>query len=382
MKRICCIALIAMAALPSVAYGYGEGADIPEGSRVIHLLTNEARTNTKEALANCGEACSEGLDCHQEVMDPVYWDDDLYRAAQFHASMLNAINKTDQTPCMQHNSPCTLKSNAASNFPNKCDGSPSCACEGGKASCDNQGTSASERVKMFSAGYSAENLASTSSTPYGAFMLWLYENAKGDGCKWSMNNGHRFNIFSASKRVGVGYTDAREGMYYGITAQDFNSLAPEETPALTSGAAYIEKGTLWFKTHYFAQTAAQKVTVTIDGVQSELSKTRGTDLNGVYGSSSITEPAKCAEYFFESTDTSGVVTRFPTTGVLLYACETSWKGVGLPDNPGSGDDTDDAHSSSNSDCSLHAQNAPQGALFGLFAILTGLLICLRRRKRT
>ena len=365
MKRALIIACVAMAILPSIAYGYGEGADIPEGARVIHLLTNEARTNTKDALANCGKACSEGLDCHPEVLEPVYWDNDLYRAAQFHANMLNAINGSDMTPCMQHNSPCTLKSNAADRFPRKCDGSPRCACEGGKAECGTQGTKASERVKMFSDGYSSENLASTSSTPYGAFMLWLHEDANGDGCKWSMNNGHRFNILGQSKRVGVGYTDAREGMYYGITAQDFNGKTPEETPALTAGAGYKENSTLWFKTHYFSKSAAQKVTVTIDGVQTELARTRGTDLNGVYGSSSIPEPSECAEYYFEATDNSGVVTRFPTTGVLLYACGSSWR-----------DDN-----ASDSDCSMHTNGMMPKSLLGLFGILAGLLVSMRRRKK-
>ena len=357
---------IAMVILPSFAYGYGEGADIPEGARVIHLLTNEARTNTKEALANCGEACSEGLDCHPEVLEPVYWDDDLFRAAQFHANMLNAINGSDKTPCMQHNSPCTLKSNAADRFPGRCDGTPGCACEGGEAECGTQGTTAGARVKMFAGSYSAENLASTSSTPYGAFMLWLHENAKGDGCEWSMNNGHRFNILGKSRRVGVGYTDAREGMYYGITAQDFDGIAPEETPALTAGAGYKEKGTLWFKAHYFSKTPAQKVSVTIDGVQTELVRTRGTDMNGVYGSNSIAEPPECAEYFFEATDQSGVVTRFPTTGVLLYACDHSWR---------------DDHASG-SDCSLHASGTMQKSLLGLFGILAGFLVCVRRRRRS
>ena len=366
MKRAFLVLGIAIAGLPSTAFGYGEGADIPEGARVIHLLTNEARTNTKDALADCGaDRCSEGPDCHPEVLAPVYWDDDLFHAAQFHANMLNAIDASDKTPCMQHNSPCTLRDDVASRYPGKCDGSPSCACEGGTATCGTNGTSASQRVKMFAQNYSSENLASTS-TPYGAFMLWLYENANGDGCEWSMNNGHRFNILGKSKRIGVGYTEAREGKYYGITSQDFNAIAPEETPALTSGAAYKANKILWFKTHYYSDIPVSRVQVIVDGETYALEKTRGTENNGVYGSNSIVEPLECAEYYFEALDTAGNEVRFPTTGNLLYGCDKSWKKSG-------GD--------SESDCSAYGRSPLRGTLVVIFGIFAGILLCLRSRRR-
>ena len=71
MKHIIPSIVLLSLIVPAVAFGYGEGEDIPEGSRVIHLLTNEARTNTKDALASCGTSCSEGLDCHKEVLNPL-----------------------------------------------------------------------------------------------------------------------------------------------------------------------------------------------------------------------------------------------------------------------------------------------------------------------
>ena len=77
MKRIFIITCVAVLSLPSVAFGYGEGADIPEAARAIHLMTNEARTNTKDALADCGKNCSEGKSCHPEVLPPLYWDNNL-----------------------------------------------------------------------------------------------------------------------------------------------------------------------------------------------------------------------------------------------------------------------------------------------------------------
>lgn len=310
--------------LPSLAYGYGEGADIPEGSRIIHLLTNEARTNTKDALASCGKACSEGTDCHSEVLPPLYWDDGLYRAAQFHSNMLNDTPDTPKAPCIQHYSPCTLNSDVANKFPQECNGSPSCACTAHQAKCDEDGTAPQARVMMFADSFSAENLASALSNPYDSFMLWLYEDGNGSGCKQDSNNGHRFNILSAATRMGVGYALPQQGKYYGVATQDFSKTKPTETPALTAGAAYSDNSALWFKTHYYAKTAASKVTVTLDGEQTELTKTRGTETNGVYGTKTITTPANCAKYYFEATDTSGTTTRFPTTGFLLYHCESAW----------------------------------------------------------
>ena len=364
MHRISPIALLALI-IPSFAYGYGEGADIPEGARVIHLLTNEARTNTKEALASCGTNCSEGLDCYKEVLDPLYWDDGLYRAAQFHANMLNAIDSSEKTPCMQHNSPCTLRSDVASRFPNKCNGDPGCACEGKTATCGDNGTSSSERVKMFANGYLGENLASTSSKPYDAFMMWLYENGNGSDCKWNTSIGHRFNILGNSHSIGVGYTKAREGKYYGIASQDFGGTVPDDPSALTAGAGYWNDDVLWFKTHYYSDVPVSEVTVTINGVKSVLTKTRGTEKHGIYGTDAIEEPNACAKYYFEATDTSGTITRFPTTGVLLYNCDKSWK--------------DDNGSSA--DCSASIGHSSHYSIFALFSALSLALIGLGRRRK-
>ena len=367
MIRVLPVILVALT-IPAAAYGYGEGSDIPEGSRVIHLLTNEARTNTREALAACGNACSEGLDCHAEVLAPLYWDDGLYRAAQFHANMLNAIDSSEKTPCMQHNSPCKLRTDAAAKYPYICDGAPGCACESGTAACGSSGTSTSERVKMFASGYSAENLASTSSKPYDAFMLWLYENANGSGCEWNTSNGHRFNILGGSKSIGVGYTKAREGKYYGIASQDFSGAVPSDPPVLTAGAGYRDNNALWFKTHYYAETPASAVSVTINGVKTDLAKTRGTETHGIYGSKDIEEPDACAQYYFEATDTSGKTTRFPTSGVLLYNCDRSWAGAS------SGGDSD-------SDCSAAIARTTRWSAFALLAALSMAIVCFGRRRK-
>ena len=428
MKRTYLPILVLLAFSPSLAYGYGEGADIPEGSRIIHLLTNEARCNTVEALAECGTNCSEGITgCHQEVLAPLYWHDGLYRAAQFHAVMLNSMDANEKQPCMQHDSPCVLKDDVATTFPNQCDGTPACACDGGTATCGDSGTASYQRVQKFAGSYSAENLAATpagDSSAYEAFIMWLYENGNGAGCAWSGSNGHRFNILGSFKNIGVGFTSARQGKWYGIASQDFNAAAPAEKPALTSGAGYKDKTSLWFKTHYYSSTAAAKVTVSIAGVKTELSKTRGTETNGTYGSNAIAEPATCAEYYFEATDTSGTVTRFPTTGVLLYHCDKSWKNTNDSSEPGgnepggnepggnepggnepggnqpggndpgssnpdssdsgtsdeSGTDSD-KNGGSDSDCSAVIGSRTRSSATVFLGILAGMLVWFRRRRR-
>ena len=311
MKRSLILMMIACGTLlPATVFAYGEGEDISMDARAIHLLTNEARTNTREALATCGSNCSETLECYPETLPPLYWNDGLYRAAQFHANMLTSLH------CMQHDSPCTLVSTVATDFPDACDGNPSCACVGGTASCGSVGTKTFARIQMFASGASSENLASAIGAA-GSFDLWLFEDGEGSGCEFTMSNGHRWNILSSeSKSVGVGYASY-------IASQDFGWNAPE-TSVLTAGANYTKSGTTWFKTHYYHTVGATKVTLKLADQCIDLSKTRGTDTNGVWGTSEANASGNCVPYYFEAKDANGTVTRFPTTGSLLYNCDKSW----------------------------------------------------------
>ena len=314
--------------LPSVAFGYGEGEDIPHGSRVIHLLTNESRANVPDALAECGANCPEGISCFEEVLPPLWWDSDLYRMAQFHTALETALG----CKC-QHNSPCNISPTIGSDYPDVCDGSPSCACTDGATTCNASGTSPSIRGHYFTSNYSGENVAWASfyaeNTPYTTFYRWLHEKAATSACAFDSSNGHRFNILSKSNgAIGVGYV-AQNGSN---ATQDFGWRAAE-TPALTSGSHYKDaESTLHFDTHYFSTIPANKVMVMINGECKELSLTHGTNLNGAYGTTSIAEPEKCSPYFFEVQDGSGTITRYPTTGSLLYTvdsaekqCDKTWR---------------------------------------------------------
>ena len=305
-----CSLLIGALFIPTCAFGYGEDGSIPEEARAIHLLTNEARCNTKEALANCGSMCSEKLSCHKESMPPLYWDTGLYHAAQFYSVLLS------EAKCMQHDTPCTLVSTLGQDFPDKCNGSASCACKEGKATCKSKGTSTWDRIKMFAKNASGENLASAIGA-LGTFNLWLLEDGKGDGCEFTMNNGHRMNILNSSHRaVGIGY-------YGSISTQDFAGSSAEKSP-ISAGSHYKDQKTLWFKLHYYAQTAIDKAVVSVNGNCTDLEKTRGTPTNSVWGTSGIETPADCTPYFFEVKDANGTISRYPTEGSLLFHCDKSW----------------------------------------------------------
>ena len=295
---------------PTLAWAYGEGEDIPYEARAIHLLTNEARSDVPAALAKCGSNCSEGISCYKASYPAAYWRDDFYRASQFHANMLSYIN------CIQHDSPCTLVSAAASNFPAICDGKPACACQGGTAKCGTSGTKTFDRIRMFASGATAENIASNMATPWGSFHLWLLENGKGDGCTFTVNNGHRFSILSDRPGIGVG---AKSWVVMVLGS------APAQRPALTAGSHYVNGDkVLWFKTHYQANVAARSAVVQIGTACHDLAKTRGSNTLGVWGFSPSGTLSACTPYFFEITDVNGTVTRYPTTGSLLYSCDRSW----------------------------------------------------------
>ena len=391
MKQLCFITLTLVSTLvPTAVMAYGEGEDIPMDARAIHLLTNDARTDTTEALAECGTKCSEFADnanCYDKTLPPLYWDDAMYRAAQFHANMLTIISKADNKLCMQHDSPCTLVSTAATDFPATCDGNPSCACQGGKATCGTKGTGTFDRLEMFfSSNGMSENLASAVGV-LGSFRLWLLEDGKGSGCEFTGSNGHRWNILSKdNKAVGVGYTDK-------IAAQDF-SYSTTENAVLTAGAHYTENTSTWFKTHYYSTKAVEDVRLRLGNQCFTLTQTRGTKTHGTWGTHDASEDGRCVAYFFEAKASDGTIARFPTTGSLLYQCDKSWSNAeaascfaanGGDNGEGGNGETGENHTPSHAQaaedgCSTTMTRATPHGLGMLILGLLGLISLFRRRK--
>ena len=123
MKKFLFTLSIAGLLAPTAAFAYGEGSTIPYESRVMHLLTNEVRTDVHTAIDACGKNCHEGKHCYERSYKALYWDNNLYKAATFHANMLATLTPP-KWGCIQHPSPCQLVDNFASLFPDKCDGNP------------------------------------------------------------------------------------------------------------------------------------------------------------------------------------------------------------------------------------------------------------------
>lgn len=66
MKKYLFSVFIASLLAPTSAFAYGEGSTIPYESRVIHLLTNEVRTDVHTAIDACGKNCHEGKHCTKD----------------------------------------------------------------------------------------------------------------------------------------------------------------------------------------------------------------------------------------------------------------------------------------------------------------------------
>lgn len=319
MKRnIQFILLFVLFIIPSTAMAYGEGEDIPSMSRAMHLLVNEARSDVQTALSLCEENCTEGVKRYGKQKAPVWWNNDLHKSAMFHSTMMSKMG------CLEHESMCKLRKNVSG-----CDGSPECACEGKTASCDTLVTDTFDRIKKFAKNASSEIIYTGSETndAFTAFYSYLHE----DG---NETYGHRESILdSANKSVGFGdvVDDSNEVWDTG----DFGSVATSDSP-ITAGAYYyassvwseyarIGDGNLWFKMHYYAKTPVVKTTISLNGQCSTLEFVVGNTTNGTYGIVPTAELDECAEYFYEAVDKNGKITRYPTTGVLLFECEKSWK---------------------------------------------------------
>ena len=91
MKKFLFTLSIAGLLAPTAAFAYGEGESIPYIGRAMHLLTNEVRTDVYAAIDACGEYCHEGKHCYKPSYKALYWSDNLFRAAQFHAAMSSSI---------------------------------------------------------------------------------------------------------------------------------------------------------------------------------------------------------------------------------------------------------------------------------------------------
>ncbi len=348
---IYCLALTCMC-VSSRAFAYGEGwsDEIPIEGRQMHLLINEARADVKEAISTCPESLCRERSCYTGSKPPYYWNDALFKASQLHSNMLKYRDEAlGGYKGIGHDSPCKLVSNIGTLFPG-CDGRADCACQGGKYSTSG-GTGMGNRVRYFTSldtgnYYSGwgETIAQavgkncvtaksmttgtiymTASPAYYYYLQLMSEGDVASGtknvCNTSSNgNGHRFAILSgASNTIGCGMKCVIIGGEP-VCAQtcDYGSVSNPIKNTLTAGSHYKEYSTLWFKTHYYSNVNVKKVTLSIGDQCVELKQTRGSAQNAVFGTSELSDINECTPYFFESMDANGGLSRFPSTGSLVY----------------------------------------------------------------
>lgn len=271
--------------------------------RVLVEWVNRARSDPQVEMTACGANCGDGA-CYAPIA-PVRWDAKLAHAARFH------VDNMIKMSYFGHTSACTLASNIGATYPGSCDGSASCACEGGVATCNPVCTDFSIRVSLFGGSAGGETLTFAGfAGPDAAFYARLFESA-GSGCGFSASNGDRWSILTATGLVGAGMTDAGSpsNLEFGFGAAS--------TSKIPSGAHFPQQASsvdAWANWYDAAGPSVAKIDV--EGVCSDMTLNRGSLTNGAWHAVVIGAGSGCHHYVFAFKDGGGSEVIYPTTGAL------------------------------------------------------------------
>jgi len=308
---------------------------VPQGDfptwdeRVVLTLTNRARNDpAAESAAVCGGGCNA-----YPASKPLEYHYDLSRAARFQATSL-LLAKSG----LMHESVCTLVQNLGQIYPSTCDGSPSCACEGGSASCTCSTpspyctaagglTSTWARIQRFGSSGSGENAAAGNADPVKTFEQWV------------KSSGHWSNINNASHgRIGVGHHGASGGCYSHFWVQVFGSGGTLST--IPGGAHHPLSGTsttsFKFWANYYAAAAPQLATVNIDGTCTTMTVERGTTTTGTYLATQALATSGCHHYYFFFKDAAGTAVTYPSVGSFGVGVGSGCANYSATDRPSLG----------------------------------------------
>ncbi|MCX7942895.1 MAG: CAP domain-containing protein [Deltaproteobacteria bacterium] len=276
--------------------------------RTVLVWTNRARSDPVEDLKGCN-VCAD-KDCYKTPSKPLTYDYNLNRAARFHCANLVSCGGR-----LQHDSPCKLVTDISDRYlPNgSCDGSASCACEGGKCGCSSNCTSWYSRVSMFGTSPSGENAAYGYSDPVRIFYLWFWEPDSNPECGFRNTNGHRVNILNNShSSIGV-------GNYQYYWTQDFASSSKYKR-RLYSGTHYPKTGTnIEFRANWADLEGPSQATVVIDGILFDMEIERGSPTNGTFIYKAVL-PGGCHKYYFLFKSSTGEIETFPDEGAYGLNC--------------------------------------------------------------
>ncbi len=302
--------------------------------RTLLVLTNRARADPAMALASCASSDCPDATCYAPGT-PYVWSYDLNRSARFHMA-----NLVDSAAPLQHPSPCLLVSTIGTDYPANCDGSPSCACQGGTSICDCSGcgtcnlndpnetcvTTPGARGALFTPYWQGENIAAGYGDPLASMEGWLTE-----ACTWTQTcgfqnctageNGHRYNILNQDfgyQMMGGGSVQAS-----GASAcypnewdcQDFGGGSNPTVPELVAGTHYPNDGStgLTFWVNWFDDQPPTSAVLNVDGACHSMTVDRGSGGNATYAwNGSVTNG--CHSYVFVFTDHTGLVSQLPEVG--------------------------------------------------------------------
>jgi hypothetical protein len=270
---------------------------------------NRARVDPATELLECGANCSdaEKAPACYTPKPPLFLDGRLALGARFHADSMA------KQGFFAHVTPCQLRSDLGSVYPEACDGSAACACAGAGS------TSPATRVARFGGSYSGEIIAAGYRDPLTAFYGWLHEPVASTApCGWSSGgrgntNGHRWLILTSSGALGPGY--ARGGSWGRYYVTDFGGGG--ETSEIPSGAHYPQEGsTVEFWANWFDEDGPSDARVVVGAISHPMRLARGTSRNGSWTATVSGVGSGCHRYYFEFADASGRRVRHPRRGTF------------------------------------------------------------------
>lgn len=299
------------------AHAEGEATNgFPNWSeRVLLEWMNRARSDPATDLAGCPSGnCTENTGGCYTAQPPRTFTSAIAHSARFHSDEMVHDNFFD------HWSECIVVGGIASTYlsvPQGCDGTKSCACTGGVRNLGSgNGTDPKGRMSLFGGDTSSwgEIIAENGGGPDATFYAWLYEPTTSSLCSFHTNgdNGHRFLILTSEFAPAA----AGPGVSGDISTVDFDNEAGTGAK-IPSGTHYPEQAATvdaWVNWNASAGPAVHQINV--GGVCTNLTLTRGTQMNGAWHASVSGVGTGCHRYVFSFKDSGGNTVLYPTTGSL------------------------------------------------------------------
>jgi hypothetical protein len=180
-------------------------------------------------------------------------------------------------------------------------------------------------------GTYGENIAAGNLDPIATMHQWLCDQATSaspccdDGASC---DGHRRNIMSPSlKAMGVGYGALPTSTYRYYWTQDFGGVATAPFPPLADGTHLLSTSQTRFIANVSTTAAVRAVTLVLEGQQLPLAVELGNTTRGTWFVTTA-RGTTCRPYYFVTTDSNGVLWRYPAQGQLQTTgegtCAQEW----------------------------------------------------------